>query len=60
MTRLKIKPLHFILFVLGIQVSLIDSPMLVLGAALSRDRTREYFPAVITGQRLVNAFRAAS
>jgi O-antigen/teichoic acid export membrane protein len=41
---------NFILFVLGIQVSLIDSPMLVLGAALSRERTREYFPAVITGQ----------
>lgn len=41
-----------ILFVLGVQVALIDSPMMVLGAALSDQRKPDYFPAVIGGQLL--------
>jgi len=41
-----------ILFVLGVQVALIDSPMMVLGAALSDQRKPDYFPAVMVGQLL--------
>jgi O-antigen/teichoic acid export membrane protein len=43
---------NIILFVLGIQTALIDSPMMVIGAALSNERKREYFAAAITGQVL--------
>jgi O-antigen/teichoic acid export membrane protein len=50
---------NIILFVLGVQVALIDSPLLVLGAALPEERRTQYFPAVIFGQLLFGIVSAA-